>query len=149
MSSLTPVEKRAFEKLFGMESGYVLDFTNTSFDNLFLDILGISIYQDKYAKYGESKAKRLRSFWDAEPDERVGRILAELIKFYDLNVAEEVKAKEKDVYQKCQRKVQQLLGQPVNVGELTEAQFLSQDYSAISLNRLDIDGSLVPIFKTG
>ena len=31
MANLKPVEKKYFEDIFGMSSGYVLDYTNTTF----------------------------------------------------------------------------------------------------------------------
>lgn len=37
MSDLTNMEKRKFEKLLGMSSGYVLDFSNRTFDDLVVD----------------------------------------------------------------------------------------------------------------
>ena len=37
MSDLKAIEKLKLEKLFGMESGYVLDFSNRTFQNFILD----------------------------------------------------------------------------------------------------------------
>ena len=68
-----------------MGSGYVLDFTNTSFERFFNDF-GVDIYDDRYKFHGNSKANRLRAFWDIEPDELVGRVLfglLELSKIHD------------------------------------------------------------------
>ena len=53
MSSLTFVEKNNFEKLFGMDSGYVLNFTNRSFGEFFIDSVKVDIWDDKYA-YGSA-----------------------------------------------------------------------------------------------
>ena len=51
MSSLKNFEKQKFEKLFAMESGYVLLFSNRTFAEFFED-LGIDISQEKYFKNG-------------------------------------------------------------------------------------------------
>ena len=60
MSSLTIVEKKYFEDMFGMSSGYVLDFTNNTFATFFRETVGQDIYLKKYDFNGDSKAKRLR-----------------------------------------------------------------------------------------
>lgn len=43
MSDLTFIEKREFEKLFGMSSGYVLDFSNRTFEEFILETTGRNI----------------------------------------------------------------------------------------------------------
>jgi hypothetical protein len=55
MSSLTDIEKRYLEKLFGMRGGYVLDFTDATFGGLF-NHYGINIHSNKCEIYGTSKA---------------------------------------------------------------------------------------------
>ena len=55
-----------------MESGYVLDFSNTAFQQFIFDVCNLDIYNPKYAVYGESKAKRLRAFWQIESDKTIG-----------------------------------------------------------------------------
>ena len=79
MSSLNSLEKRIFEDLFGMPSGYVLSYTNATFAELFRKSVKINIYDDRYVFNGDSKAKRLRAFWEIETDNLVGKILKELL----------------------------------------------------------------------
>ncbi|WP_292517635.1 restriction endonuclease [Mesorhizobium sp.] len=50
------------DELFGMSSGYVLDFTNSTFSEFFRREVGIDIYDSAYAIYGGSKGKHLRAF---------------------------------------------------------------------------------------
>lgn len=80
MSSLNFREKNVFEELFAMKSGYVIDstFTDKKFHDFFMDF-GIDIDSEKYVKYGPSKANRLRSFWEQEPDNEVGPALNQLL----------------------------------------------------------------------
>ena len=78
MSILTGADKRWLEKAFDMSGGYVLDFTNPSFDRFFNDY-GVDIYDPRFEIYGTSKANRLRAFWDIEHDEIVGRVLLDLL----------------------------------------------------------------------
>jgi predicted nucleotide-binding protein len=80
MSSLTEIEKRYFEELFGMKSGNVLDFNYATFFEFFRSTLQLNIDDPKYGKL--SKGKRLRSFWQQEPDALVGKILGELLKVW-------------------------------------------------------------------
>lgn len=62
MSDLTNIEKRKFETLFGMGSGYVLDFSNRTFDEFVIDSTGFSIFEEKYNSGSGSKANRLRTY---------------------------------------------------------------------------------------
>jgi hypothetical protein len=62
MEQLRPVELKLIDELFGMSSGYVLDFTNSTFADFFRREVGIDIYDNAYAIYGGSKGKHLRAF---------------------------------------------------------------------------------------
>ncbi len=84
MSTLTATEKRYFEKLFDMRSGYVLDFTDNTFEEFFRHY-GIHIHNSKYQIYGSSKAKKLRAFWEMEDDNTVGRALSEMVNYYEVD----------------------------------------------------------------
>ena len=48
MSDLSNIEKRNLERLFGMGSGYVLDFSNRTFEEFIFDSTGKNIYDSKY-----------------------------------------------------------------------------------------------------
>lgn len=78
MSSLRFNEKQLFERLFEMDSGYLLDFSNASLQE-FLNDFQIDLGSDRYNKYGSSKAKRFRAFWEVEPDEVVVPVLEALL----------------------------------------------------------------------
>lgn len=82
MSSLGHMEKRKIEKILGMESGYVLNFSDKTFAEFFSD-LNIDITNQKYYVNGTSKAKRLRAFWEIEEDFIVSRVLRALISYGD------------------------------------------------------------------
>jgi len=66
MSDLTGPEKTGFERMLGMGSGYVLDFSNRTFSEFILDITGRGIYDARYDYESGSKANRLRGFWKEE-----------------------------------------------------------------------------------
>jgi hypothetical protein len=50
------------DDLFEMNSGYVLDFSDSSMARFFAEELNIDIYDDAYREHGTSKAKRLRCY---------------------------------------------------------------------------------------
>ena len=83
MSSLTPLEKIKLEKLLAMASGYVLDFSNRTFQDFILETTGIDIYQPKYADSGDSKANRLRAFWKEEDDPITSLLLGALFDCFE------------------------------------------------------------------
>ena len=79
MADLTPVEKRKLEVALEMGGGYVLDFSDRTFAEFFLDAAGVNIDDPRYG--GASKAKRLRAFWTKEPNHLVGCVLGELLAY--------------------------------------------------------------------
>lgn len=82
MANLTIIEKRRVERLFGMGSGYVLSFSDRTFQEFFADVVGIDIYNEKYNYGSGSKANRLRGFWSREPNHIVGKVLNALLDVY-------------------------------------------------------------------
>lgn len=111
MSSLTAIEKRKFEKLFGMDTGYVINFSNNSFQGYILDSVGIDIYNDDFAYGSGSKANRLRAFWDKEPDYLTGKLLADLLEYWrteKLSLFEEITSLEQALVDECSHVAQRL-----------------------------------------
>lgn len=81
MADLTNPEKRSLEKLLTMGSGYVLNFSNRTFDEFVFDSTGKNIYEARYDSGSGSKANRLRAFWTSEPNHVVGKLLADLVAY--------------------------------------------------------------------
>jgi len=79
MSDLASMEKRKFERLLEMGGGYVLNFSNRTFEEFVTDTTGRNIYDSRYDYGSGSKANRLRGFWQAEPNYVVGKLLSALI----------------------------------------------------------------------
>ncbi|EMS72278.1 restriction endonuclease [Ruminiclostridium cellobioparum] len=78
MAKLTFIERDCFEKLLGMGSGYVLDFSNRTFQEFIYEIMSIDIY----VKYpGLSKAKILRAIIAEYDNVSVGKLLLELMRY--------------------------------------------------------------------
>lgn len=82
MSDLTALEKRKFERLFEMSSGYVLSFSNRTFEDFILDTTGRQIYTQTYEYGSGSKANRLRAFWNVEPNHVVGALMSAMLDLY-------------------------------------------------------------------
>ncbi len=79
MSDLTSLEKRKLEKLFGMETGYVLDFSNRTFEEFVRGSAGLNIFDQRYNHGSGSKANRLRAFWQKESNAIVGKLMNDLL----------------------------------------------------------------------
>ena len=83
MSNLSVLEKHKFEELFGMDTGYVLDFSNRTFAEFVLDSTGIDIFDSRYNYQRGSKANRLRFFWQEEDNALVGKLMSDLLDYYN------------------------------------------------------------------
>jgi len=128
-----------------MGSGYVLDFNDASF-GAFFRRLGIDIHDAKYQTHGTSKAKKLRGFWDLEPDPIVARALAELVNRYKADCELEQKAFDAALYEKCQAIVARLAGKPPATADAgTEDAFLKYEFNIPNLNRLPVIPQAAPI----
>ncbi len=82
MSDISLREQMKFERLFSMDSGYVLDFSNRTFQGFVLEGVDIDIYDEKFNLSGCSKANRLRAFWKSEPNHIVGKLLLDLLEYW-------------------------------------------------------------------
>ena len=147
MSSLKAIEKRVFEDMFGMASGYVLDFSNNAFAEFFRETVNIDIYAPKYAFNGDSKAKRLRAFWETESDSLVGKVLSELLEVWQYNASRNGQAVDSPQYKQASIIVAKLTGkQPDPVA--SEQEFLHRHYQNISIMNLSIDPNLIPVLES-
>jgi len=74
---LKTIDIKLMDDLFEMEGGYVLDFSNQTFSEFFIDELSVNIYDSRFEINGTSKAKRLRCYLrQASLDEVVKTLLA-------------------------------------------------------------------------
>lgn len=147
MSTLTEVEKRYLEKILGMESGYVLDYNDMAFGQLF-SRHGVEIHGAKYQIYGTSKAKKMRAFWEREPDVLVGRVVSELLDVYEANCKLNGKKVDAAVLKESRSIVGRLSGRPQPTpSSSADDDFLSQEFSVPKLEKLPIEASAVPIIE--
>lgn len=147
MSSLTAIEKSMFENLFGMSSGYVLDFSNQSFQNFVHTTIKVNILGSKYEHYGDSKAKRLREFWDHESDPLVGKLLSELLKYWrtqKLINGNEITKNQQMVYEECLKATSRILGKQTS-NPVSEDDFLNKDFSKVSVTSLGLSDDMTRV----
>lgn len=113
MSSLSAIEKNKLEKLFGMHTGYVLHFSNRTFENFFADF-EIDIYSDKYNQGDTSKANLLRGFWKLESDHIVGKVIEGMIDSATFS------DEEQEMVKNCKEIYKRLLSGKVNLSSLKQ-----------------------------
>lgn len=82
MTKFSFIEKSKFEKLFKMSSGYVMDFSDRTFQEFIADALKIDIYDEKYKYSSGSKANRLRGYWLVESNYNIGKLLQKLLEYW-------------------------------------------------------------------
>jgi len=143
VANLSSVDKRILEELLGMSGGYVLDFTNATFQDFFKDF-DINIYAKKYALYGDSKGKRLRAFLQVEEDILVGRVLNALLEYVSaIKPAEAGGAVEEKHY----AIVKKLLGDsPISKVTKTE-DFLQHDFGQLDLASLGLQPEIEKVIQ--
>jgi hypothetical protein len=82
VSDLTTSEKRKLERLFEMGSGHALDFTHRTLGEFIEEHTGRDVYAKDYPERGSnSKAWKLRAFWEVEPNHLCGRLVTALIDY--------------------------------------------------------------------
>lgn len=80
MSNLKASEMRVVDRVLEMESGFVLNFSDRTIAEFFLDELNIDFNDPSFAVNGTSKAKRLRTFLQGVDKATAARTLRELLK---------------------------------------------------------------------
>ena len=61
MSTLTTSDRHVLEKLLGMSSGYVLNFSDNTFAEAVAEAVNLDIHDTTYSVEGTYKAQKLRS----------------------------------------------------------------------------------------
>ncbi|MFI0427372.1 MAG: abortive infection family protein [Flavobacterium sp.] len=112
MAELDYKENFLIEKLFEMPTGYVMDFSNNTFQSFIFDSIKVNIYDDKYFYGSGSKANRLRGFFKEEPNYKTGQLLSALLDYwYTKAIANEHGfnfERDKNIYTECLKIAQRL-----------------------------------------
>lgn len=149
MSSLNDVEKRYFERLLGMQSGYVLDYSGPAFGEFFKRHR-VDIHGPKYQTYGTSKAKKMRAFWEQEPDTLVGAVLGEMLQAYEADCTLNGRNIEAPILEKAQNIVARLSGtsRPSKTVSQTVDDFLHNEFVIPNIRKLPIEAMAVPVIES-
>jgi len=148
MSSLTDIEKRYLEKLLGMQSGYVLDYSDATFGEFF-NRHKINIHGSKYQIYGTSKAKKMRAFLEGEPDNLVGKVLSEMIDSYEADCELNNRQADLPILEKSRGIVARLSGKLTAMKSAqTVDEFLHREFTVPNIQRLPIEPHAVPIIES-
>jgi hypothetical protein len=148
MSSLTDTEKRYFEKLLRMQDGYVMDYSDPTFGEFFKRH-GIPIHDQKYQKYGSSKAKKMRAFWEQEPDNVVGGVLGEMLDAYEADCCLNSRNLEALVLEKARGITARLVGiSSTSKSIQTLDEFLRREFSIPNTSKLPVESMVVPIIDS-
>lgn len=148
MSSLTEIERLYLEKFLEMEDGYVLSFSNATFEEFF-NGHKIDIHGPKYQVIGTSKAKKLRAFWNLESDQLVGKILTALVDLHEAQCDLNGQGVDKKLLVKVREIVGRLTGRSEDsLSTSSDQEFLALKFVAPNIQRLPIDSQVVPIIET-
>jgi hypothetical protein len=74
-ATIRSIDMQIIDKIFAMESGYVLDFSDRTMAQFFAEELNIDIDHPRYKDDGASKARRLRCFLRKEDTDTTIRVL--------------------------------------------------------------------------
>jgi hypothetical protein len=82
MGDLTFIERGNIEKFLGMGAGYVMDFSDRTFQDFIGEAVNLDIDDQKYFNNGSSKAKRLRQFFKLESNYIIGKLLSAFCEYW-------------------------------------------------------------------
>lgn len=155
MSDLTTKDKIYLERLFQMSGGYVLDFSDRTMGEFFVDNLNLDIYQQAYNYRSGSKANRMRGFWNVADNVIVGKSIIELIEYIQSKIiTDELSAEDfkPALIDEC-RKIGTRLVENSQVGAGTpqyqakvEA-FLQQDFDDIGVSIKSLEADIQEVIQ--
>ena len=146
MSSLNFSEQHHVEKILDMSGGFVLDFTDATFA-AFFKRHGIDIHGTRYQTYGISKAKKMRGFWEREPDRLVGQVLSELLDYYEAQCESGVLERNPVSLQKSRESVARLCGEPISANSTPDEEFLRREFEIPNIQNLPVDFAVYEIIE--
>lgn len=113
MSNLTYIEKQKLERELGMQSGYVLNFSNRTFEEFFREVVGIQISDSRYDRGSGSKANRTRAFWEVATKEQLHLFFNGLLEAWQICAGAPISNSAQTLLQEILSK---LSGNPVKAG---------------------------------
>jgi hypothetical protein len=145
MANLKNPTKHKLEHLLNMRTGYVLDFTNATFQDFILTSVGIDI-DEKYPD--GSKAVRLRSFWQNERDATVAILMAEMLDRWRTNqlMNSGPSSADQQIYEEAIAELKALVPD-VYAPTAEEIAFLDKDLGNIDLSAVPVPLTFQDVIK--
>ena len=140
MSNLTAADRQCLEKVFGMGSGYVLDLSDGAFGQFF-ESFNVDIHGVRYQTHGSSKAKKMRAFWDQESDALVGRVVSEMLDYYEVH-CHSVDREPNSVLLKKSREIIARIS-----GMFPDEEFLNKEFEIPNLQKLPVAPDVAEIIQ--
>jgi hypothetical protein len=139
---VTTLELRVIEDVLGMETGYVLDFSDRSFASFF-DDFGVDIGEDRFCADGLSKAKRLRRFLRSSEPGLVGRVLQALLDYRLASAPDGLSTERRVAYEKVMQRLLTSQVEPASGNPaVEETRGLGLKFEPGVFARLALDGEL-------
>jgi hypothetical protein len=110
MADLTYIERANIEKFLGMKSGYVLDFSDRTFQEFVGEAVGLDINDEKYHYSTNSKANRLRQFIKVESNYTFGKLFSAFCDYWisKVHTGEIDPRDDENLYNECVKIVERL-----------------------------------------
>lgn len=149
MSSLTAMDRNLLEKFLNMEGGYVLNFSDRTMEEFFVESIGIDIHDKEFTTIGTSKANKMRAFWKLQPDHVVGKLLTDLIA-YDESIHDQRDEEDVSRTNKCREIATRLLAGTPRLDSLKmHAKALDANHLAEQIRRLEASIATDPSLAIG
>lgn len=134
MADLTYIEKASIESFLGMKSGYVMDFSDRTFQEFVGEATSLDINDEKYHYASNSKANRLRAFIKIESNYVFGRLLSAFCDYWlaKVHTGEIDYHNDENLYKEC-----------VRIAERLKQESIVEHIDAIQPNTNDKDFALL------
>lgn len=105
MADLTYIERANIENFLGMKSGYVMDFSDRTFQEFVGEAVSLDINEEKYHYSSNSKANRLRQFIKVESNYTFGKLLSSFCDYWlsKVHTGEIDYRNDENLYKECVR----------------------------------------------
>ena len=133
MATLNFTEKQTIEVFLDMYSGYVLNFSNRTFQEFIYDAIRKDIDDPVYNFESCSKANRLRKFVEIEPDYVVGELLESFCDYWKATLKHKESEKE-NLYNECMKIAERLKKNQIvpNISTLKNTDSNDLDFSNLA-----------------
>jgi hypothetical protein len=137
-SKIKQFDFKLLDSIFEMEGGYVLDFSNATFQQFVFEEVQLDIYSERFSKFGNSKGKRLKALLQNSSNDVVVKLLLALWSYQErTNMLSSGKVVEEKLATEFFSLIERLGGvPPKKAGKSAEAPKISKESSTQLFNEL-------------